>query len=137
MIIALDHIAIAVTDISEAINRFAEDFGLTFAGTEDVTSATTTTAFFPISGTQIELVHPMNGAGPIAKHLEKRGAGLHHIAFQTDDIDADIQHLKARGYQFTSDTPNDGAHGTRVIFVHPKSTGGVLIELVQHASHDD
>lgn len=132
MIRSLDHIAIAVPDLERAIRRFTHDIGLTLEGTEDVTSAQTTTAFLPVAGTRIELVHPLNGAGPIAKYLEKRGGGLHHLCFRTDDIDADVSRLKARGYQFLSDAPTPGAHGTRVIFIHPKSCDGVLIELAEH-----
>ncbi|MCB1675772.1 MAG: VOC family protein, partial [Halioglobus sp.] len=76
MITALDHIAIAVPDLDKAIKRFMEDFGLPFEGTEDVEAARTTTAFFPLPPTSIELVHPLKGAGPIATYLEKRGGGL-------------------------------------------------------------
>ena len=132
MIVALDHIAIAVPELQAAINRFAEDFGLTFAGTEAVESAQTMTAFFPIEGTQIELIHPLNGQGPVQKSLEKRGPGLHHICFRTDDIHGDMNSLKEKGYRFLSDGPTPGAHGTLVAFIHPKSAGGVLIELAQH-----
>ena len=90
------------------------------------------TAFFPISGTQIELIHPINGQGPVAKYLEKRGGGLHHLCFRTDDIEHDMQRLKDKGYRFLSQQPQPGAHGTRVAFIHPKSAGGVLIELAEH-----
>jgi len=134
MIKALDHIAIAVPDMKEAIHRFCEDMGLTLEGTEDVVSAQTTTAFLPIPGTRIELVHPLDGQGAIQKHLEKRGGGLHHICFETDDIEADVDRLRSLGYRFTTDVPTPGAHGTRVIFIHPRSAGGVLIELAEHPS---
>jgi methylmalonyl-CoA/ethylmalonyl-CoA epimerase len=138
MIVALDHVAIAVPDLDAAIRRFAEDLGLTFDGTEDVEAARTTTAFFPVPGTRIELVHPLRGEGPIADHLAKRGGGIHHLCFRTDDLDADAARLRARGYRFTTETPQPGAHGTRVLFVHPKSTDGVLIELAEapHAGRD-
>ncbi len=132
MIKALDHIAIAVPDLQEAIDRFLKDFGLTFEGTEDVKQASTTTAFFPIDGTSIELVTPLNGEGPLVNHLEKRGPGIHHICFRSDSLDADIEMLKGKGYQFLSDEPSIGAHNTRVIFIHPKSCGGVLIELNEY-----
>ncbi|MDN3638716.1 methylmalonyl-CoA epimerase [Simiduia curdlanivorans] len=131
MITALDHIAIAVPDLDNAIKRFMEDFGLPYNGREDVASAKTSTAFFPLPATQIELVHPLNGEGPIAGYLEKRGGGLHHLCFRSDDIDADVAHLKAKGYQFLSEAPSVGAHNCRVIFIHPKSCDGVLIELSQ------
>lgn len=133
MITALDHIAIAVPDLEAAIKRFMEDFGLKFEGTEDVEDAKTSTAFFPLPPTSIELVHPLRGEGPIAKYLEKRGGGIHHLCFRTDDIFADVERLKAKGYQFLSDAPTDGAHNCKVIFIHPRSCDGVLIELNQPA----
>lgn len=133
MIIALDHVAIAVPDLQEAIRRFAEDLGLELAGTEDVEAAQTSTAFLPVPGTRIELIHPLRGQGPVATWLEKRGGGgLHHLCFRTDDLDADVVRLKERGYRFVTEAPTPGAHGTRVIFIHPKSAGGVLIELAEH-----
>ena len=132
MITRLDHIAIAVTDMEKAIIRFLEDFGLEYKGKESVLSAKTETAFFPIDGTKIELIHPLNGTGPVQKHLEKRGPGLHHICFETDNIEEDFQRLKEKGYRFLSDSPQPGAHNTKVLFIHPKSTGGILIELAEH-----
>ncbi|MFK7928495.1 MAG: methylmalonyl-CoA epimerase [Myxococcota bacterium] len=131
-IVSLDHIAIAVDDMPDGIRRFCEDFGLTLEGTEDVVSAQTQTAFIPISGTRIELIHPLDGQGPVARHLDKRGPGMHHLCFRTDDIDADMKRLTELGYRFLSDAPAPGAHGTRVAFIHPKSAGGVLIELAEH-----
>lgn len=131
MITALDHIAIAVPDFDQAIKRFMEDFGLPFDGTEDVPDARTSTAFFPLPPTQIELVHPLNGEGPIAGYLEKRGGGLHHLCFRSDNILEDVERLKAKGYRFLSDAPSPGAHGSQVIFIHPKSCDGVLIEINQ------
>jgi methylmalonyl-CoA/ethylmalonyl-CoA epimerase len=132
MITSLDHIAIAVPDLDKAIKRFMEDFGIEFKGTEAVERAKTTTAFFPIAGTQIELVHPIReGEGPVAKYLEKKGGGLHHICFSTDDIIGDVAMLKDKGYIFLSDEPSIGAHDCQVIFIHPKSSDGVLIELSQ------
>lgn len=132
MIRRLDHIAIAVSDLDAAIARFADDLGIPLSGREDVPTEKTSTAFFPIEGTRIELVYPMNNEGPIQGFLEKRGAGLHHVCFATDDLDGDIARLRAKGYQFLSDAPKPGAHGTRVIFIHPKSCGGVLMELAEH-----
>ena len=131
MITGLDHIAVAVPDLERAIKRFMEDFGLDFEGTEDVQAANTSTAFFPLSSTSIELVHPLEGQGAIATYLEKRGGGLHHLCFRSDDIEADIARLRAKGYQFLSEEPTLGAHNSRVIFIHPKSCDGVLVELNQ------
>jgi len=133
MITALDHIAIAVPDFDKAIKRFAEDFGLKLEGTEDVADAKTKTAFFPLPPTSIELVHPLNGEGAIAKYLEKKPGGLHHLCFRSDNIDEDVARLREKGYQFLSDAPSPGAHNSMVIFIHPKSADGVLIEINQPA----
>ncbi len=136
MITRLDHIAIAVPDLQASIRRFCTDLGLHFGGSEDVVSARTSTAFLPVPGTSIELVHPLEGQGPIAVFLEKKPhGGLHHICFATDDIDADVQRLRALGYTFTSEGPTPGAHGSRVIFLHPRCFDGVLIELAYHPEH--
>jgi methylmalonyl-CoA/ethylmalonyl-CoA epimerase len=102
-------------------------------GTEDVPEAKTSTAFFPLPPTSIELVHPLNGEGPIAKYLEKKGGGLHHLCFRSDNIEEDIARLKEKGYQFLSEAPTRGAHDSKVIFIHPKSCDGVLIEINQPA----
>ncbi|HCS29605.1 MAG TPA: methylmalonyl-CoA epimerase [Spongiibacteraceae bacterium] len=131
MITALDHIAIAVPELEKAIKRFQEDFQLNFEGTEDVEDAKTSTAFFPVPATSIELVHPLRGEGPIAKYLEKKPGGLHHLCFRSDNIEEDVARLKAKGYQFLSDAPSIGAHNSKVIFIHPKSCDGVLVELNQ------
>ena len=136
MIIGLDHVAIAVPDLEKSIKRFAEDFGLDFKGSEAVESAKTQTAFFPISGTQIELVHPLNGEGPVQAYLDKKGGGLHHICFKSDDVQADMTRLTEKGYIFLSDAPKPGAHNTRVAFIHPKCTDGVLIEIAEHPKAD-
>jgi methylmalonyl-CoA/ethylmalonyl-CoA epimerase len=132
VILSLDHIAIAVDDLEAAIRRFADDLGLELAGTEDVETARTSTAFLPVSGTRIELVHPLRGEGPIARYLEKRGPGLHHLCFRVDDLDVEMERLRDLGYQFVTDVPKPGAHGSKVAFVHPRSTGGVLIELAEY-----
>ena len=136
MIVALDHIAIAVPDFEKAIKRLMEDFGLPFKGTEDVESAKTSTAFFPLPETSIELVHPLRGEGPIVGYLEKRGGGLHHLCFRSDDLESDVARLKEKGYKFLSEAPYPGAHGCQVIFIHPKSCDGVLIELNQPGSEE-
>ncbi len=136
MIVALDHIAIAVPDLNRAVSRFISDFELACSGLEDVTDALTTTAMFPISGTKIELVHPIDGQGPIAKYLAAGKEGLHHLCFQSDNIEADHARLKQRGYEFLTDSPQLGANHSKVIFIHPRCCDGVLIELCQHSNAD-
>lgn len=133
MITGLDHIAIAVPDFDKAIKRFMQDFGFSCDHREDVVAAKTSTAFFPVAATSIELVHPLKGEGPIAAYLDKRGGGLHHLCFRSNDIEADVERLREKGYQFLTDAPMLGAHSARVIFIHPKSCDGVLIELNQPA----
>ncbi len=137
MITRLDHIAIAVPDLDASIRRFCADLGLTLAGREDVTAAQTSTAFLPIPGTRIELVHPLDHAGPIERFLQKKpGGGLHHLCFETSDIDADVARLRALGYAFTSEAPTPGAHHSRIIFLYPRGFDGVLIELAEYpAAH--
>jgi len=132
VILSLDHIAIAVTDLDEGVRRFVRELGLPLDGVEDVPAAQTRTAFVPVPGTRIELVAPLEGQGPLVRHLERRGPGLHHICFRVDDVAAEMARLQGLGWQFTTDAPTPGAHGTRVAFVHPRSTGGVLIELAEH-----
>jgi methylmalonyl-CoA epimerase len=134
MIVALDHIAIAVPDLEKAIQRFIDDFGLNCTLREDVVAAKTTAALFPLPATSIELLYPLDGEGPIAKFLEKRRGGLHHLCFRTDDIESDVVRLRASGYRFLSDTVLPGVHGSRVIFMDPKCCDGVLVELSQPAS---
>jgi methylmalonyl-CoA epimerase len=133
VILSLDHVAVAVPELDPAVRRFVEDLGLVLTAVEDVPSAQTRTAFLPVAGpTTIELVAPLDGGGPLVRHLERRGPGLHHLCFRTDDLEGDVARLRARGWTFTTEAPTAGAHGTRVMFVHPRSTGGVLIELAQH-----
>lgn len=144
MILSLDHVAIAVPELPDAVRRFASDLGLPLEGTEDVHAALTRTAFLPVANAsapkpvpapRIELVTPLDGQGPLVRHLERRGPGLHHLAFRTDDIDGDMVRLKERGYRFTTAAPTEGAHHTRVVFLHPKDMGGVLIELVEYPAN--
>lgn len=135
MITGINHIAIAVSDLPQAIIRFTQDLGLTLDHQETVLSAQTETAFLNPLTTKLELIHPHNNQGPIAKFLAKRqGKGaLHHICFESDDLPADITRLKAKGYKFIDDQPRPGAHGTQVVWIHPESCDGVLIELAQLA----
>ena len=116
------------------MRRLVEDFGLAYSGKEEVEAAMTTTAFFPLPPTSIELIYPLHGQGPVQKFLDKQGrGGLHHISFRSDDIEADVVRLRGKGYEFLSEKPGPGAHGSRVIFIHPKCCDGVLVEICQAA----
>lgn len=136
MITGIDHIAIAVSNLQKAIQQLTQDLGLSLAGQEQVLSAQTETAFFQPVLTRLELVHPLHNSGPIQKFLQRRGGqgGLHHICFTSDNLVQDIQILKAKNYQFIQETPSLGAHSTQVVWIHPKSCDGVLIELAQHTA---
>jgi methylmalonyl-CoA/ethylmalonyl-CoA epimerase len=135
MIIGLDHIAIAVDSLEDGLQKFMTDLGLPFQGREDVEEAETSTAFLGTNHTSttpmIELIHPLNGRGPLVQSLQKRGPGLHHLCFRTDDIESDMQMLREKGYQFLTEGPVPGAHDSLVAFIHPRSMGGVLVELAQ------
>lgn len=126
----LDHIGIAVNSLAEA-TPFYEALGLTVTGTDEVLEQGVKVAFLPVGDGQLELLEPTGPESPIAKHIERRGPGLHHVCLRVEDIEVAMADLKSKGFRLLSDEPKDGAHGCRICFVHPKSTGGVLLELSQ------
>ncbi len=136
MIKKIDHIAIAVPDIEDVARFYEEKLGLKVAHRETVPASKVRVGFIPVGQTRIELVQPDSADSPIAGFLEKRGPGLQHICFEVDDIAAELEKLKAAGVRLINETPVPGAHGTRVGFIHPKATGGVLIELSQPPDRD-
>lgn len=126
----IHHIGIAVATLDQGAAIWGEaGLGLPEGGREDVESAQTKIAMFPVGESRIELLEPMGPGTPIADALEKRGPGIHHICFEVDDIEAEMVRLRGLGLRFTSEAPTPGAHGSRVAFLHPKDTGRVLIEL--------
>lgn len=128
----LDHVGIAVKDLKEAIKLY-EAMGLKVDHIEEVPSEKVRTAFIQVGEfAKIELLESTAPDGPIAKAIEKRGEGVHHVALRVDNIEAAMAAAKKAGLQLVSDQPRPGAHGTRVNFVHPKSARGVLLELCQH-----
>ena len=129
----IDHIAIAVHSITEAAAFYIEGLGLTIAKIEEMPERGIRTAFINIGESMIELIEPLDNSNTseISKFLAKRGPGLHHVAFKTKDINQSSQQLKAQGSKLIYEEPQKGAHETRVNFVHPVSTNGVLIELVE------
>jgi len=132
MITGIDHIAIAVSDLQAAIKRFAEDLNLPFLHQETVTQASTETAFFAPLPVKVELIHPHQDQGPVAKFLATRGkGGLHHLCLSSDNLLEDIQNLKNKGYVFLNEIPQTGAHNTQVVWLHPKYFDGLLIEIAQ------
>jgi len=128
---SVDHIGIAVADLEEALKLYTETFGLELQGTEVVEEQKVKVAFLPIGDTEIELLESTDPEGPIAKFIEKRGQGIQHIALRVDDIDAALDEMRAEGIRLIDEKPRYGAGGARIAFLHPKATGGVLIELCE------
>lgn len=127
----VDHIGIAVPNLEETVKFYEEVLGLTCAGTEVVEDQKVKVAFFPVGDTELEFLESTSDDGPIAKFLEKNGgrAGIQHIALRVDNIEEAIQNMKDKGYRMIDEEPRYGAGGARIAFVHPKSTGGILLEL--------
>ncbi|HEU5163424.1 MAG TPA: methylmalonyl-CoA epimerase [Thermoanaerobaculia bacterium] len=125
----LDHIGIAVRSLDAA--AIYRDLGLTIDHVETVESQGVRTAFLPVGDSRLELLEPTGPHSPVAKHIEKRGEGIHHLCFRVADIDAELAKLKAKGYRLVNEAPVPGAHGCRVAFLHPSAGNGVLIELSQ------
>lgn len=128
MIQKVDHLGIAVRSLDESVKYYEEALGLKCEHREEVPSQKVRTAFFTVGETHIELLEPTSDESPIAKFLAKNGEGIHHVAFGTSDIAAQLQGAKTAGVQLIHETPIDGAGGKLVAFLHPKSTHGVLTE---------
>ena len=126
----LDHIGIAVKDLDAAVQTYRA-LGFEPGSIDDVPGFGVKIAFLPMGDGSIELVQPVSDAGAMAKFLSKKGQGFHHICLRVEDIRAELARLEGLGVQVVDREPREGAHGALVAFLHPKSTGGVLIELVQ------
>jgi methylmalonyl-CoA/ethylmalonyl-CoA epimerase len=131
MIERLNHIGIAVEDLEEAIRLYRDVIGLSFEGIEEVPSERVRVAMFKVGETRIELLQGTGDDSPITKSIKKRGMGVHHLAFTVDDAAESLERLSSAGLRVLDESPRPGAHGTKVVFVHPKSTMGVLTELVE------
>jgi len=131
VIIKLDHIAIAVKDLECALKPYQEALGLTVSEMEEIPGQQVRIAYLPIGDTEIELLEPTTDDSGVAKFLEKRGEGLHHICLEVDDLKATLARLKAQGMRLIDEEPRDGGKGKRIAFVHPRSMNGVLIELTE------
>lgn len=126
----IDHVAVCVSDVDEAIGKYKQVLGLEPSVRETVESQKTEAVLLPIGETSIELISPRGNVG-LEKFLEKRGPGIHHIAIEVEGIEAALATLKALGVPLIDETPRSGARGHKVAFLHPKATGGVLVELVE------
>jgi len=127
----IEHIGIAVKDLAAANALYKKLLGVTHYKIEEVASEGVKTSFFRVGDSKIELLQATTPDSPIAKFIEKRGEGVHHIAFDVDDINGEIERLKSEGFALIHQTPKPGADGKMIAFLHPKSSGGVLVELCQ------
>ena len=130
----IEHLGIAIKSLETSDNLFAKLLGKSNYKQESVEREGVTTSFYQLGESKIELLEATNPESPIAKFIDKKGEGIHHIAFAVDDIRAEVERLKAEGFIFISEEPKDGADNKLVVFLHPKSTNGVLVELCQEKS---
>lgn len=130
----IEHIGIAVKDLDAAIKFYEESFGLTCYSIEEVPEQKVKTAFFKIGQTKIELLQSTSPDGPVGKFIEKKGEGIHHLAFAVDNIEAQLADASTKSIQLIDAVPRKGAEGLDIAFLHPKSTFGVLTELCEKKS---
>ncbi len=131
MFVGMDHVGVAVRNLNEAIGVYRDVLGFRLEGVHVLTERKVKMAFLSTGGeTQIELLEPIDSDSPVAKFLESRGEGIHHIAVRVDDIEGALEEFKRKGVALIDDKPRIGAEGKKIAFVHPKSTKGVLLELV-------
>lgn len=129
MTVKIDHLGIAVKDLAAAERLFETLLDRPAGGREEVASERVRVSFFPVGESRLELLEPTGPESAIAKALDKRGEGIHHLCLRVEDIDAQVARLRAAGFQFVGDAPRPGSGGHRVAFIHPKSAGGILVEL--------
>ncbi len=127
----IDHIGVAVKKIAQAGKFYTDILGLKIEGIENVSEQKVNVAFLPITDSEVELVESTHPDGPVARYIESRGEGVQHIAFRVENIEEALQELKEKGVRLIDETPRKGAGGARIAFIHPKETGGVLVELCE------
>ncbi len=126
----INHVAIVVGDIDQSLTFWRDALGLELHHVEDVPSQKAVVAFMPVGDSEVELVKPTTDDSGVAKFLAERGGGMHHLCFEVDDLEAKLADLKAKGVRLINETPIE-LPGRKMAFIHPKSTGGVLVELYQ------
>lgn len=131
MLTKINHIGIAVKSLDDSLPFYRNNLGMVFVGIEEVAEQKVRVAMLQVGESKIELLEPTSVDSPLAKFIEKNGPGIHHVAYEVNDIEAAIARLMADGARMIDEKPRDGAHGTRIAFVHPKSSNGVLTELCQ------
>ena len=131
----INHIGIAVKSLDAAIPFYRDQLGMRFEGTEEVAEQKVRVAFLQVGESRIELLEPTSSDSPVAKFLEKNGEGIHHMAYEVEDITAALARMKEQGVRLIDESPRNGAHGSLIAFLHPKATGGVLTEICQPGEH--
>ena len=129
----IDHIGVAVDDLDGAVRLYSESFGMREQHRETIDAFDVEAVLLEVGEGHVELLKPLSGESGIGKFLERNGPGLHHVAYQTSDIDSALEQVKAAGLDLIDKEPRTGIRGSRVAFLHPKATGGVLTELVEPA----
>ena len=133
-LLRINHLGIASKTLEEAMARMDRLFGMTVEHVEEVPEQRVKTAFFPVGPSTLEYLESTDPEGPVGKFLEKKGPGIHHMAFEVDNVDEAVKELLAKGVRMIDQAPRAGAHGCRIAFIHPGETGGVLMELCQSPS---
>lgn len=131
MLTKINHIGIAVKSLEESLPFYRDNLGMPFAGIEEVAEQKVRVAMLQIGESKIELLEPTSDDSPVAKFIEKSGPGIHHVAYEVEDIEAAIAKLMGDGVRMIDEKPRCGAHDTRIAFIHPKSSNGVLTEICQ------
>ena len=128
---AINHIAVVVEDMEKSLAFWRDALGINLHELRDVPAEKSQVAFLPLAGAEVELVMPTTDDSGIAKYLAKRGQGMHHLCLEVDDIDGMLTHLKSKNIRLINEEPRTAADGKKYAFIHPESTGGVLVELYQ------
>ena len=131
MVLKLDHIGIAVSNLEESLKFYTDVLGMKLHTTEIVEEQKVKVAFLPLGDTELELLESTDSEGPIAKFIESKGQGIQHLAFKVENIEKALEDCKAKGMRLIDEKPRYGAGGAKIAFLHPKSTNGVLVELCQ------
>jgi len=131
----INHIGIAVHSLDASIPFYRDQLGMKFEGMEEVPDQQVRVAFLQVGESRIELLEPTSENSPVAKYLEKKGEGIHHIAYEVEDIAATLKTMKEQGVRLIDEAPRQGAHDSLIAFLHPKASGGVLTEICQAAEH--
>lgn len=130
-ILKIDHVGIAVKGMKAGEKFWTDTLGMECKGYETVEEQRVTTAFFPVGESEVELLEPTSEDSPVAKFIEKKGEGIHHVAFRVENIEAALAELKEKGIRLIDEVPRNGAGGAKIAFLHPKSTHGILVELCE------